>query len=195
MSAPSKDFYVGVPYQYFHSLERLGEQSRRFTLIYGPRYRRLILDYCNFDQEYLDAAFSSYYISSSASIDRHYFDAYFHEVKSLFRGKNVILFAGEGVFTKLTSDVFEEARSQKLVEAPSRDAFDDFDALLAKARMYPKDTLLCFILGPTAKPLCYELSKDGYLAWDIGHLAKDYDAYCKNIQRSPEALKTFMSPD
>ncbi|MBQ5851387.1 MAG: DUF1792 domain-containing protein, partial [Lachnospiraceae bacterium] len=53
----------------------------------------------------------------------------------------------------------------------------------------------CIVLGPTAKPLAYDLHKAGYTAWDIGHFIKDYDAYCKRSARDAQTIAKFYSPD
>ena len=39
----------------------------------------------------------------------------------------------------------------------------------------PKDRLILIVLGPTAKPLAYDLTKLGYRALDLGHMAKAYE--------------------
>lgn len=191
MKSASSDFYVGLPYGYFHNIDQALPFTRKFLIMGSPRFRKIILEHCNMDATYIDTGFSQKYMNSSG-LD---FDQYFRETKTLFHDRDLVIFVGKGILDKLSADVFEEARSKEIVEAPTRDAFENFDELLVKARSYPKDKLLCFILGPTSKPLCYELSKDGYLAWDIGHLAQDYNAYCKQVARTPENVIDFFSPD
>ncbi len=33
------------------------------------------------------------------------------------------------------------------------------------------------------------------MAWDIGHLAKDYDAYMRGIDKNEENIVEFFKPD
>ncbi len=59
------------------------------------------------------------------------------------------------------------------VEAPSSDAWDQYDRMLKEvrltARSYDKDkTLIMASLGPAAKVMVYDLTKMGYVAWDTG---------------------------
>ena len=60
---------------------------------------------------------------------------------------------------------------------------------------YSKDHILCFVLGPTATVLTYELSQQGYIAYDIGHMAKDYNAFMNKEPRTPENSAKFFAPD
>ena len=59
----------------------------------------------------------------------------------------------------------------------------------------PNKKIFVFILGPTANALVYKLSQKGYIAWDIGHLAKDYDAYMKKIEKNEKNIFEFFKPD
>ena len=40
-----------------------------------------------------------------------------------------------------------------------------------------------------------EVTDMGYCAWDIGHLAKSYNAYMNNMQPTKENIKNFYAPD
>lgn len=51
------------------------------------------------------------------------------------------------------------------------------------------------ILGMTATVLAADLTDLGYVAWDIGHIAKDYDAYMKKMECTTENMKKFWDPD
>ena len=45
------------------------------------------------------------------------------------------------------------------------------------------------------KTIFYALSQLGYLAYDIGKLMKDYDAYKNRLPRDKEGLIDFFRPD
>ena len=120
---------------------------------------------------------------------------YYSKIKELFRNRDLVIFAGEGVLSSLDYDVFEYARSKEYVYGPSRNAFSQYDEIYEKACAYGKNKVLCFILGPASKALVCNLSKEGYLAWDIGHLAKDYDCFCKKQAKTAENVAAFFAPD
>ena len=46
-----------------------------------------------------------------------------------------------------------------------------------------------------AKPLAFELYKKGYKVWDIGHMFKDYDYWCKKKARTEAEIMQFYMPD
>ena len=75
-------------------------------------------------------------------------------------------------------------------------AFSEYDALLKKIdEKVPKDYLVCLILGQTATVLVPDLTDRGYMAWDVGHVAKDYDAYMKKTEKTQENMDKFWAPD
>ena len=59
----------------------------------------------------------------------------------------------------------------------------------------PKDYLICIILGMTAKVLVAELTDMGYMAWDVGHLAKDYDVFMRKVEKTEDNRAEFWKPD
>ena len=183
--------HVGINYEYFYPTDYINEFTRRFVLLNSTKYRRVVLQYCNFDNYYIDAAFTQKYISSeNLNLDRHY-----TLVKELFSDKDIVLFAGKGVLDNLHYNLLDVSNNIRVVDAPSRDAFSEFDRLMKVAIEFPREMIRCFILGPTSKPLVYELSKRGYIAWDIGHLLKDYDFFMKKKQKSSNNIVSFFSPD
>ena len=62
-------------------------------------------------------------------------------------------------------------------------------------RNVSKDTMICLILGPTATVMAADLTDMGYLAWDIGHIAKDYDIYMKRLPKTSRLQIDFAAPD
>lgn len=116
--------------------------------------------------------------------------------KKLFEGRKIALVAGKSVFGKLDYDVFELADSKIIIDAPSKNAFQEYDSILKDIeRNVSKDTLICLILGPTATAMAADLTDMGYMAWDVGHIAKDYDAYMKKVEKSYDKQADFFLPD
>ena len=191
ISGKVPDLYVGINYNYFHTSRHMNEHNRRFYLTATHQYRQFLLENCSKDQTYIAAGFNQMYIMS----DDQDLGAYYNKIKELFRDRDLVIFAGEGILDGLENDVFELARSKEYVAGPKRNAFSMYDELLEKARSYSKEKTLCFILGPASKALICDLTKDGYMAWDIGHMAKDYDFFCKQQAKTPEQINAFFAPD
>jgi hypothetical protein len=75
-------------------------------------------------------------------------------------------------------------------------AFQEYDSILDDINHnVSKDTLVCLILGPTATAMAADLTDMGYMAWDVGHIAKDYDVYMKRVDRSYKEQCDFFAPD
>ena len=130
-----------------------------------------------------------------AAFESYDYDAYYSKIKELFRDKKIVVFSGIGVLDKLEYDVFEYAKTKEYVFGPRINAFDKYDALLEQARLVHREKIIVFILGPCSKVLVNELSKDGYMAWDLGHLAKDYDMYMRGIEKTRKTITEFVKPD
>ena len=47
----------------------------------------------------------------------------------------------------------------------------------------------------TATVLAADLADMGYTAWDIGHAAKEYDAYMRREEKTDAVMDKFFAPD
>ena len=189
------DMYVGLNSSYFHSvaLDCKTEHSRRFLWKYGAKFRKFFMREANPEVQYLCATlFIGYFFSDndesySAVIDRR---------KRLFAGRKIAVVTGKSVLANLDYDIFELAASKIIIDAPSKNAFSAYDSILRDiSNNISKDTLICLILGPTATAMAADLTDMGYMAWDIGHIAKDYDAFMKKLGRTSQVLSKFFVPD
>lgn len=185
------NLYVGINYNYFHSTRNLLPCVREFYLKNASTYRKDFIEYSSNDREYIAAGFNQIYMT----LKDYDFQKHYDKIKTLFKDKNVVLFIGKGIKNKFKYNIFEDAKSIEYVEGANVNAFNEYENLLAKAVTYDKDNILCFILGPISKILVYDLSQLGYLAYDIGHLMKDYDAYMNRLPRDKEGLIDFFRPD
>ena len=183
--------YVGVNYNYFNSTNNLNDYNRRFYIKNIKILRESFLQYCNRDRTYISASFNQVYMSYKD----FEFQKYYLNFKRLFKDKEIVIFAGDGVFKHIDYDIFEMAKSKSIYFEKSKDSFDDFDLILEKCMLEPSNKMLLFILGPCSKALVYELTKRGRIAWDIGHLAKDYDWYMKQKDKNAANIISFSKPD
>lgn len=187
------DVYVGLNHAYWESPADFAERNRKFYRVNSTRYRRFFTEHCDRSNVYLDAAcFGAYYRFD----DKYDYEAHYSRIKTLFSGKKVAILSGEGVFEKLDHNVFEEAQSQIIVHGPRIHAFSEYNSILEKIeKEVPKDHLICLILGQTATALVPDLTDRGYMAWDVGHIAKDYDAYMKKTAKTAKNIDAFWAPD
>ena len=172
------DLYVGINYNYFHNTKQMNESNRKFYLLRRQKYRDFLIRNCTKERIYIAAGFNQI----SMCFDKEKFDVkgLYKKIRNIFKDQELVIFAGEKTVSTMKNDVFELARSKEFVKGPSNNSFSRYNELLQKAKTYPKTKILCFVLGPTSKILVHDLTKEGYMAWDLGHLIKDYDYFCVN---------------
>lgn len=186
-----KDLYIGINYSYFHAIDNLLPMVKRFYMTEVRDRRNKFLEYCNAGIRYIDAGFNQCFMTYQT----FEFESYYEKIKKLFEHKKVVLFCGQGILDGLQNNLFEYAESVQYEYGPSKNAFEYYPQILEKAKAIGREKLICFILGPTSKILVSELTKEGFLAWDLGHLAKDYDAYKSRKMRSEQDIQKFFEPD
>ena len=193
LATKREDVYVGLNHAYFQSPQNFTERNRRFYRLYATGYRRFFAENCDKDGVYLDAScFGAYYRFG----DDYNFEGHYERIKALFADKKIAIVSGEGVIEKLEFDVFERAAEKIIVHGPRIHAFSEYEELLRKIKEnVPKDYLVCIILGQTATVLVPDLTDIGYMAWDVGHVAKDYDAYMKKMEKTQQNMDAFWAPD
>lgn len=187
-----QNMMIGIPYQQLQTPERFNELVKQFYFTSGKWIRSFLNCYLPVRRkQYIDTGFNQVYQTYSSMN----FAAYYEKVRRLFEQKKLTIIAGEGILDKLTYDVFDLAKEKEYLYGPATDAFSAYDEILEKARRIDKDRLICVILGPASKVLIRDLTQEGYTAWDIGHLAKDYDSYRKRLGRTKEEIASFYAPD
>lgn len=181
---------AAIPYYYFYPEKGLIDFVEGFAYAMKSQ-RRFLLQHCRKGITYLDTSISQIY----QSYETYDFERYFERVRRLFSGRKTAIICGEGIFKNIQYNLLEECSSITYIEAPSKNAYSEYDNILAKALEIPREALVCIVLGPTAKPLAYDLHRHGYQAWDIGHFLKDYDAYCRKTARDADSIARFYRPD
>ncbi len=194
LADPNEGLYVGLNRRYFTSCMDIRDyEERKYYRRNANRFRHFYLDVCNHERTYVDANFTMYPLSllRTEGAKKH-----FQKIQTLFSGKDLVLVSGEGVFEKLQYNVFEQANSMQIIHGPSRHAFREFDTLLGQIeREVSKEQTVVIILGMAGKAMVPELAEKGFMAWDVGHMAKAYDAFRRQIVFTPEFQREFVAPD
>lgn len=188
-----KDMYVGINRAYFHGMAGWSDENRRYYRLYGTEFRRFFLKHCNPLNTYIDAGYTASYFRYDDNYD---FETHYKKMKLLFKDKKIVIVSGTGVLEKLDYDVFELAISKKHIKAPARHAYSQYDQIIEEIKQtVDKRELICMILGMAGKAMVRDLTDLGYMVWDIGHMAKDYDVYMKGIEKTHENTRAFYEPD
>lgn len=95
--------------------------------------------------------------------------AYFDRIAGLWRGKRVTLVANGARSLTPQLLIDEGAEGVDWVDCPATNAYDEIDALVARALAKPNHTIL-LCAGMTATCMAERLAKAGRQAIDIGHV-------------------------
>ena len=190
LRAESDNLLVGIPYYYVYPREKLTPYMEIRSLSIADQ-RRFLFRHGRKDVQYIDAGFTqAYHLYEDYDFDRH-----FKMAARLLADKDVTVICGEGTLDRFAYRLLDRCRSVVYQYAPGVDAYASYSAILRKALRTDKSRIICVALGPTAKPLVYDLHRKGYQAWDIGHLLKDYDTYKKQKPRTEAETIQFYMPD
>jgi hypothetical protein len=60
--------------------------------------------------------------------------------------------------------------------------YSKYDQIIqAIAKDVPLDCMICLMLGQIVAVMVSNQANFGYIAWDIGHIAKDYNSYMNKL--------------
>lgn len=136
------------------------------------KFRKDWIQYLDKNQKYCTADITRPYIAYKS---RKNAAVCFEQFKEFWKGRKVLIIEGEGTRFGIGNDLLDGATEVKRILCPSENAFRKYDEILNAASMYEKDYLVLAALGPTATVLAYDLSRLGYVAYDIGHLDVEYE--------------------
>ena len=190
LSVKEEGLKIGIPYYYMHPVNTLNSFVQNFTYSLGKQ-RKYLLKNCNKANTYIDTCLTQVY---QTYVD-YDFETYYARMQKLLQGKDVTVICGEGVLDKLQYNALDVCKSVDYIDGSSMNAYSEYDKLLEHAKKIDKSRLVLVILGPTAKVMVYDLYKEGYTAWDMGHYLKDYDAYKKQRPRTEAEITQFYKPD
>ena len=161
-------------------------------------YGRLLPEmykYLNPQNTYYSADISFEYIQKGMNVGKDYYEKYYSMFRSLWDKKDIVIVCGDRVFDYFEYNIYDNAKSVEYIYAKTNDAFEDYDKIIEKIKQHDKNKPIILMLGPTATVLAYDLSNAGYRALDLGHIAKDYDAYKKGLEINIENIGKFFAKE
>lgn len=190
LQSDNEGLSVAINHNYYIPL--YSEPNNEYTRRHAYDFRCFFRKYCSPAKIYLDGACTFWRFGEHSEES----EDFWHQWKELFRDKTLTIICGEGILDNLQYDVFEYCKDKKYIYGPRKHAWSQHESLKEEIiQKAGKERILVFILGMAGKGMIPEMVKLGYTAWDIGHLAKSYDAYMKNVPYSKEAISAFFAPD
>ncbi len=186
---PRKDILVALNREYYASGYTHGNNC--FLRRNAYDFRCFLQKYCNSEAVYIDGA-CTFGVWGDRSENSYLF---WDKWKKAFKERTIAIVCGEHILDKLEYDVFELAKSKQFIYGPKKNAWDKHEEIIEKIKQVDKQTIIVFILGMAGKAMIPEVTDLGYVAWDVGHLAKSYNAFMTNMQVTPENMANFYAPD
>lgn len=186
MAKPQENLLVGLPSSYYKPCI-VGEKNpvyKNFALYALPQVRRMIDKFINYDIEYSEMSINNI----------NYFDTWIN----FFQNKKLVLVGCKEALKSYEFNIFDKALKLDYEFVPNKHCFSVYDETLDKLCSYDKDSIMILMCGPTACVLAADLTKNGFKALDLGHLAKSYDWHKRgidmNANEGQNAVK-FFAPD
>lgn len=170
---------VGLPIGY-HSLENLKPEAKilwRAVIVWTYLGLR---KYLNQDKTYYNSSMTRLFIDYQ---DTTHCKDWFNRVRLIWNDKDILLIEGEKSRLGIGNDLFSNAKSIKRILGPAHESFSQFDNLLQCAKSFSKSHLVLIAMGPTAKPIAFELALFGFQALDIGNLDIEYEWFLKGAKK------------
>lgn len=168
----SKDFLVCMP-DVFERTERYNQFARDFWQGHLSHYETL----------YNDIKWSDFY--GSTFISRPYIDleeksaakASFAKLKQVWHNRDCLIVEGVNSRSGVGNDLFANAKSISRIICPPKNAYQHIDEIERAILKHGQDKLVLVMLGPTAKLIAQDLSKEGLQVIDLGHIDSEYEWY------------------
>ncbi len=170
-----KHFLVCLPDVFEHT-ERYKVEANHFWDGHLERYAKFYNKYCQ----------SDWY--GSTFISRPYIDwvnggqaaEAFDKLKRLWQNQDLLIVEGVASRSGIGNDLFDSAKSIERIICPAQNAYDRYDDIKAAIRQHGQNKMVLLMLGPTAKVLAYELSKEAFWMIDLGHIDSEYEWFKMN---------------
>ena len=107
-------------------------------------------------------------------------------LKIIWDKRNVVLVEGKYSRTGVGNDLFENAKSIKRIICPSEDAFSVYENIKSAIEKIVKNknnTVVLLAVGPTAKPMVFDLAKKDIWSIDIGNIDSEYEWFIKGCKK------------
>lgn len=117
----------------------------------------------------------------------------FKKFKEIYSNKDVVLVEGEYSRLGVGNDLFDGVHSLKRILCPTKNAYELYDCILKEVLKQDKKKIILVSLGPTSKPLVYDLFKEGYQAIDIGHVDLEYEWFLRGETKKVKICNKYVN--
>lgn len=132
------------------------------------------------DRIYYDACITRPYIRNA---NKQHSKDLFTLLKQIWNKKDVVIIEGTHSRLGVENDLFTNCHSIQRLLCPPKNAFQQYDKILQKAKNLDHDRLILISLGPSATVLAYDLFLEGFQAIDLGHIDLEYEWFLQKSEK------------
>ncbi|RDG21033.1 GT-D fold domain-containing glycosyltransferase [Lacticaseibacillus paracasei] len=174
---------------------KLSEQIawRAFWVRYGNRLKPLI------DSSYIyqNSFVTRPYMPYKMRIQSHAVEI-FNNLKKSWNNKAILIIEGKYTRFGVGDDLLSNANEVHRIICPDINAFESYkdihNVALETCQFFDLNNLIVLVaLGPTATVLCYDLTKQGIQAVDIGHTDIEYSWYRSHARKKESVRGKYVN--
>ncbi len=166
----------------FNTVKGCDDHSREFWISWGKKDEHhkkiitLIRSFTGKHYRFGDAQITRPYIDWKTSSRA---DKTFPMLKSIWKGKDILIVEGAQTRMGVGNDLFDGAKSVKRILTPAENAFDKYDEIKQAILDNRGNRLILMAIGPTATILACDFAEMGIHALDIGNIDIEYEWYLR----------------
>ena len=173
-----EDKLLVAVYGVFEGMEHLHKNSQNFWKKHLLKFRKDYERYCIANKLYYNTFMSRCYYSMK---DRRQCTQWFDKIKEIWKDKDIVIVEGEQTHNGVGNDLFFKTHTIQRIICPSQNAYGVYEQILKVCLTFDRQSLFLLSIGAAAKPLAYDLFREGYRVIDIGNLDMEYEWYlCKS---------------
>ncbi|KRN19268.1 hypothetical protein IV79_GL001641 [Pediococcus claussenii] len=166
----NSNFVLGVP-DIFDGLDNLNEAAQKFWAGNLNKWEDFYNQMLTADW-YGNSFMTRPYIDLK---DKSQASAHFKNLKRLWDSQNILIVEGKNSRSGVGNDLFDNAKSIERIIVPSKNAFAKLSEIEQSIQSHGSDKLVLLMIGPTAKVVAHDLSKQGFWLIDMGHIDSEYE--------------------
>lgn len=174
-----EDGLLVAVYGVFEGMEHLHRDSQNFWKKHLLKFRKDYNRYCRPDRIYYNTFMSRCYYSMK---DRSKCEQWFDRIRNIWKDKDIVVVEGEQTHNGVGNGLLSGAHTVQRIICPSKDAYSIYKQILETCMKFDREYLFLLSIGAAAKPLAYDLFKEGYRVIDIGNMDLEYEWYLRKTK-------------
>lgn len=171
-------------------LDIFSDWAYHFIMHHMYRYNYIWGRLLSYKQIYGDSYVTRHYLAYK---DKSGAEIIFKKIRSMWENRDAVLIEGSKSRLGVGNDLFTNTASLYRILCPPENAYSKYQEILSEAKKTPKEKLILISLGPTAKPLAYDLFLLGYRVLDIGHIDMEYEMFLRKELKQVKVTHKYFN--